>query len=197
MSSPILVKLEREYAICMSRYERAELAVEPLVGRAMIEAADKRIIAERKVLKEKMDKIDYLIRIQVDPEWTPHHIVPLHAHQKGRQGQISKAAYRVLKAASGPLSTRQIARLVAPMLGVEVDRNENEISRIDNAVASALKKRCADGMVELIEGKPRCWLVRRKKWVSSVVPFAAASVPLVRAGASNPSANRDASASSR
>lgn len=197
MTSPILVRHEREYRICMSRYERAELATETLVGREMIEAADKRIIAERRVLREKMEKIDYLIRIQVDPEWTPHHLVPLHVHRSYRQGEISKAGYKVLKAAIEPLSTREIAKLAAPMLGVKVQHNEREISKIDSAIAATLKKRVADGMVEMIEGKPRRWWVPRRKWVSSVVPFARASVPLAAVCASSRDANQAASANSQ
>lgn len=59
MTSPIRAKLEREYRICMSRYERAEIATETMTGVVMIAAAEKRIIAERRVLKEKMEKLDY------------------------------------------------------------------------------------------------------------------------------------------
>lgn len=196
MSSLILVKLERDYRICMSRHERAELATETIVGVEMVAAADRRIQAERRVLKEKMEKIDYLIRIQVDPEWTPHHLTPLHVHKPGRQGAISKAAYQVLKASAVALTTREIARLAAPMLGVKLNGNEREIARIDSAIAGTLLKRSKDGMVEIIEGKPRRWLAPRREWVSSVVPYAAASVPLSRDDALNPSANRAASANS-
>ena len=193
----ILVRHEREYASCLSRSERADLATETLVGRAMIAEADRRISAERRVLKEKMAHIDYLIRIQVDPEWTPHHIVPLHVHRSLRQGQIAKAAYAVLKAATEPLTTREIARLAAPMLGVSTENNEDGIRRIDTAIAGTLPKRHADGMVELIDGKPKRWRVQRRKWVSSAAPVASASVPLRRADAPNPSASRGASASSQ
>lgn len=192
------VKLERDYAIALSRYERAELATETVVGLAALEAADRQIIAERKVLREKMDRLSYLLRLQVDPEWNDDHIRPLHVPRHDRHGQIAKAAYRVLKAATEPMRTREIARLVAPMLGVE---GEKEIARIDSAIATTLKKRADEGSIDRIEGKPVRWFVQPRKWVRPATRVAFASAPPVRVGgvggASTGLAPRAASASSR
>lgn len=113
-----LVALERDYRIVMSKYERAELATATIVGVKMVAEADRRIQAEKRVLREKMDKIDYLIRLQVDPEWTPHHLTPLHVRTRKRKGSISKEAYTVWRAATEPLKTREIAHLAASALGV-------------------------------------------------------------------------------
>jgi len=180
----IRVKLERDYAICMSRYERAELATETLVGVKAIAEADRRIQAERRVLKEKMAKLDYLLRSQVDALWTPHHLTPLHTHRPGRQGAISKSAYRVLKAATEPMPVRAIARIVAEDLGVEA--TEREIARLDVAIHGSMKRRLADGEVEKVEGKPTRWRVpcKESEWVSP--PSLAASAPLRRVGDSGP-----------
>lgn len=179
MTSPIRAKLERDYRICMSRYERAELATETMIGVAMIAAADKRIVAERKVLKEKMEKLDYLLRSQVDALWTPDHLTPLHQHKPGRQGAISKSAYRVLKAAREPMPVRAIARMVA--VDLKVPATEREIARLDAAIHGSMKRRLADGDVEKVEGKPIRWRVPCKKsaWVSP--PSLSASAPLRRA----------------
>lgn len=188
----IRVKLERDYAIALSEYERAELPTETIVGLAALEAADKRIQARRRVLKEKMEHLDYLLRLQVDPEWTPHHIKPLHTFKRERQGQISKATFRVLKSAKEPLRTREIARLVAADLGVEME--ERQISKIGAAVYGALKARLKAGEVEEIAGPPVRWLAVKRKWSPPVVPYVFASAPLVRADASGASPPLDASA---
>lgn len=185
MSSPneIRVKLERDYRICMSKYERAELATETIVGVKALAAADLRIQAKRRVLKEQMEKLDYLLRLQVDPEWTPHHLTPLHVYERRRKGSISKEAYRVLKAARTPLKTHEIAHLVASALGV--DRTDHRaISRISSSIASTLTDRHKEGLVERIEGKPIRWRVPYTRWLPSNAPAAFASVPVVRAAAS-------------
>jgi hypothetical protein len=188
----IRVKLERDYAITLSEYERAELATETIVGLAALEAADKRIQAKRRVLKEKMARLDYLLRLEVDPEWTPHHIKPLHTFKRERQGEISKATFRVLKSAKEPLRTREIARLVAADLGVAME--ERQISKVGAAVYGALKSRLKTGEVQQIADTPVRWLAVKRKWTPPVVPYVFASAPLVRAGASNASPALDASA---
>lgn len=183
MSSPheILVKLERDYRIAMSKYERAELPTETIVGVKMVAAADQRIQAEKRVLKEKMEKIDYLIRLQVDPEWTPHHLTPLHERAPRRRGSISKEAYKVLRAATEPLSTREVALLAAPALGVD-PADSRAISRISAAIATSLNDRHDEDAVERLDGRPIRWRARsRPKWVPTNVPVAYASAPLDRA----------------
>ena len=181
MSTHILVQLERRYRIYMSRYERAEMATETIVGVKMVAAADKRIQAEKRVLKEKMAHIDQLLRHQVDPEWTPHHLTPLHERASRRKGSISREAYKVLRAATEPLKTREIAHLAAPALGV--DRNDyRAINKISTAIAKSLNDRHADDGIERLDEKPIRWRVQsRPKWVPTNVPVAYASVPLNRA----------------
>lgn len=200
MSNPILVQLERDYAIALSQYERAEEATETIVGRKALEEADRQIIARRKALKEKMERISYLIRAQVDPEWTPGHIRPHHVRKTERRGGIAKAAYKVLKAAAEPLKTREIARLVAPVLGVDPS-DLKAIMRLDVAIHSTLTARHSEGEVERIEGPPVRWRVRPRKWVRPTAPDVYASVPVMRFGAdpaaSCASATPDASASSQ
>jgi hypothetical protein len=198
MSSPreIRAKLERDYAILLSKYERAEIAVETIVGLQALEAADRRIAAQRKVWREKMDKLSYLLRLQVDPEWTDGHIRPLHERKSRAKGDISKAAYRILKAAREPLKTFEIARLVAPSVGVD-QADFRAIAKINSSVSGALTRRADEGMVDRFEGPPIRWAVRPRKWSGSTSPVAFASVPLVRVCASTEGPTSSASASSR
>ena len=191
----ILVQLERDYRICMSRYERAELAVETIVGAKMVAAADHRIQAERRVLKEKMDKIDYLLRSQVDAEWTPDHLTPLHVPKPGRRGEIAKQAFKVLKASAEPMKVREITRAIAPILGVDLT-DTRAIDKLHSAVDGSLQRRLQDGEVEKIEGKPTTWRVLYKKWVWRPAHAAASSVPLRPHAASDANTKRVASASS-
>lgn len=188
----IKAKLERDYAIALSRYERADLATQTIVGLKALEEADRRIQAERRVLREKMERISDLLRHQVDPLWTPLHIKPLHTYKRERQGQISKATFRVLKNVREPLRTREIARLVAAELGAKMEARE--ISRVETAIRGALKLRLKAGEVEQIAGPPVRWLAVKRKWRPPSVPYVFASAPLVRVGVSNASPAPDASA---
>lgn len=192
----ILVKLERDYRICMSRYERAELATETIVGVKALADADRRIQAERKMLSEKMGRIDYLIRAQVDVEWTPEHLTPLHVPKRERRGEIAKATFRVLKASAKQMKVREIAHAIAPTLGI--DRNDHRaIDKLHSAVDGSLQRRLKDGEVEKIEGKPSRWRVLCKKWVWRQSRAAASSVPLMPVDASGGDTTRAASASIR
>lgn len=183
MGNHILAKLERDYRICMSRYERAEMASETVVGLKMLEQADKKIVAERRVLAEKMEKISYLIRVQVDPEWTPGHLSPLHVHRKAKRGVFANAAYRVLKAAKEPLSVRAIAKLAAVNLGLKP--TGSEMDRLATTIAGCMRRRLVDGDVEKIEGDPVRWQVPCKKSAWVAPPSLVASAPLRRAAGSD------------
>jgi hypothetical protein len=197
MPSPrdIRAKLERDYAITLSRYERAEIAVESIVGLAALEAADRRITAYRKVLKEKMERLSYLLRLQVDPQWTDEHIQPLHERKTRFRGEIAKTAYRVLKVAREPLKTQEIAHLVAPSLGID-NADFRAITKLHSAISTTLTRRSKEGMVERIEGPPIRWAVQPRKWSRSTIPVAYASAPLVRAAASSPAPRSGAGAKS-
>lgn len=182
MSSPheIRVALERDYALALGAYETADQAAETIVGLAALTAADKAITARKQVLKEKLGKLDYLLRLQVDPQWTPHHLRPIHPKTGSRRGAIAKAAYRVLKSAKEPMKVREIAHAAADILGV--NRTDfRAIDRLDSAIHGTLKKRLAEGAVLTDGGKPTRWSVPDRKWVHPGVRPVCASVPLKRA----------------
>lgn len=161
MSRPeVLVALERDYAIALGKYENAERAIETVIGLAAIEAADRRITAEKKILREKMERITSLIRHQVDPEWDAGHVRPIQPRAKSeRHGEVSKAAYRVLKSAGGPLRVREIAHLVAAQLGVD-SADYRQINRLDSLISTTLNRRLKDDMVVNDGGAPRRWSIK-------------------------------------
>lgn len=176
----IRVALERSYSLTLGEYERAEMEIEPVVGRAAMDKADLRIQSRKRVLKEKMEQLDYLLRLQVDPEWTPYHLTPLRPRKTRRKGSIAKAAYQALRRASEPMKTREISREIAERL--EVDASDaRALNQLDSAVRTSMKERVKDGAVEELEGRPTRWRVlSRPKWAPSNVPYASASAPLVR-----------------
>jgi hypothetical protein len=153
----ILASLERQYAITLGHYEVAEHAVEPLVGLKAVIAEDDRIQARKRILREKMDRITYLLRVQVDPEWEPGHVRPIYQKRRlGGKSYIAKAAYRVLKAAEEPLRVREIAHLVAPMVGLDKPDNA-AMARLHSAIDWTLNARLKDDMVFNDGGTPKRW----------------------------------------
>lgn len=192
----ILVALERDYRITMSKYERAELAVETIVGVKALAKADVAIQARKRVLKEKMAKIDYLIRLQVDPEWTSHHLTPLHIRRKRPKGSIAKAAYQALRKATEPMKVRDVSLAIATDLDID-PKDSRALSRLDAAIRASLQEAVNDDAVEEVVGRPTRWRVRSKpKWAPTNVPVASASAPLVRVGDSTGAAVQAVSANS-
>ena len=190
----IRVALERDYALALGAYETADQAAETVVGLAALTAADKAITARKRVLTEKLVRLDYLLRAQVDPQWTPYHLKPIHPKTGSRRGAIAKAAYRVLKNAKEPMKVREIAHAAADILGV--DRTDfRAINRLDSAIHGMLKKRLAEGAVLADAGKPTRWSVPDRKWVHPGVRPVYASVPVWRADDFEQAATRAASAS--
>lgn|GEM_PF-2337843 len=190
----IRLALERDYRIALGEYERAEMPTETIIGLKALEKADRAIQARKRVLKEKMEHISYLLRLQVDAEWTPHHLSPLHPRKPRRRGSIAKAAYQVLRKADEPMKVRDISLAIASDMGIK-RADSTAISRLDAAVRTSLKERVSDGVVEEVEGRPTRWRVlSRPKWEPKVAPVAYASAPLVRVGGLSNAAIRAVSA---
>lgn len=158
--SHFLVAMERQYAIALGWFEVTEHAAETVVGLKALIEADARVTAEKRRLKEKMERIALQIRTQCDLEWEPGHIRPIKPRRRSdRQGEISKAAYRVMKASNEPLRVREIAHLVAPQLGVD-NADYLKINRLHSAIDGTLNARLKEGMVVHDGGTPKRWSVR-------------------------------------
>lgn len=195
MTKPhVVVALERQYAIALSRYQRAELATESLVGAKALAEADRRIRAERQVLQEKMDRIDYLIRVQHDPLWDRYAIAPIHPRTLRRKGTINKAAYKVLRAAKEPMTCREIAHAIAAEFEVD-SADYRAINKLDSAIHTDFKKRLKDGDLEKIGEKPSRWRVPYKRWEPVSTRVAASSVPSRRVAGSSCDTSPDDAAS--
>ena len=193
----IRVANERRYRLAMGEYERAELPTEKIVGLKALAEADQAIQARKRVLKERMAHLDYLLRSLVDPLWTPDHLTPLYPRKTRRKGSIAKASFQALRRFKEPMTTRGISKAIADIMEVDVGDN-GAMGKLDNAVRTAMKKRVDDGAVMEIEGRPTRWqLVSRPKWTPKVVPYAAASAPLVRVDGLSNAAIRAVSASIR
>lgn len=193
----IRIALERDYRLALGEYERAEMPTETIVGLKALAEADRRIQARKKVLKEKMKRLDYLLRLQVDPEWTPHHLTPLHPRKTRRKGAIAKAAYQTLRRSEEPMTTREISKVIADALEIDTS-DQRAVNQLDNAVRTSMKERIIDGVVVEMEGRPTRWqVVSRPKWVPTPSLYASASAPLARAVCSTRAHVRAAPASSR
>lgn len=193
----IRVANERRYRLAMGEYERAEQPTEKIVGLKALAEADQAIQARKRVLKERMAHIDYVLRSLVDPLWTPDHLTPLHPRKTRRKGSIAKAAYQTLRRFKEPMTTREISKAIAGAMEVDVS-DSRAINQLDNAVRTSMKERVKDGAVMEIEGRPTRWqLVSRPKWTPKVVPYAAASAPLVRVDGLSNAAIRAVSANIR
>lgn len=179
-SHEIRIAHERSYRLALGEYERAEMPTETIVGLKALAEADRRIQAHKKVLREKMKHLDYLLRSLVDPEWTPHHLTPLHPRKTRRKGSIAKAAYQALRRSSEPMTTREISKTIGGALQVDTT-DQRAVNQLDNAVRTSMKERVGDGAVLEIEGRPTRWqMLSRSKWVPTASPYASASAPLVR-----------------
>lgn len=166
-----LLAAERKYAIALARYEAAEQATETIVGLKALAAADLRIQAERKKLREEMERITVSIRRLCDPDWTPGHIKPLHLRKSTRRaGDVSKMAYRIMREQQRMMGSRELAKLVAPRLGVQ-DAGGKELLKLDVAIRNAFERRVQAGQMVLHEGRPMRWSIR-----SLAAPGSSASV---------------------
>ncbi len=176
----IRVALERDYRLAWGEYERADQPAERTVGLKSHDEACSRIQARKQVLKKKMDLLTYLLCLQVDPEWTPHHLTPLHPRKTRRKGSIAKAAYQALRRSSEPMTTREISKTIGG--GLQIDTTDQRaVNQLDNAVRTSMKERVGDGAVLEIEGRPTRWqMLSRSKWAPTASPYASASAPLVR-----------------
>jgi hypothetical protein len=161
--SEILISLERQYAIALGHFEVAEHAIEPVIGLKAVIAEDARIQVEKKKLKLKMERLAHLIKVQVDPDWHPGHIRPIQPRKRSdRRGEVSKAAYRVLKTATTPMRVREIAHLVAAQLGME-NPHYTEINKLDSLIHVTLNGRLKDDMVMHDGGTPKRWSVKPRQ----------------------------------
>jgi hypothetical protein len=154
------VAAERKYAIALAHYEVAEHATEVVVGLKALTEADHRIQLKKLKLRDDMNRIARSIRKLCDPEWTPGHIKPLHVRTKTRKaGEVSKAAYAIMRQEQREMSSWELAALVAERLGV-AEAGNTEMTKIAVAIRSAMERRAQDDQIIKHPGKPIRWSIK-------------------------------------
>lgn len=149
--------LERRYARALGNYETIAQGREVIVGRKALEASAARIEEMRRRYMAVMEDAAEKIRQRYQPDWTAGHIKPIYARQGKRpSGQISRLAYSTLRAADRPLSSSEIAKIVA--VQIEVDPADHRaISKITATIQNTFQKRVHEGMILRHDGPPMRW----------------------------------------
>lgn len=140
-------------------FETAEQEAEHAIGLAEIAAAHSKIDKRKRDLEANMVALEHVIWL-FDARWDPSTVNPLYPRRTYQKpGSISRAAMRVLRLATSPMTTREIARAVCLQLDKrEVD--EREMARIDTAIVATLERKIG-GVIRLHEDKPRRWSLKR------------------------------------
>lgn len=177
---PFLSKLERQYAILRGKFNDAERTVETVVGLHAIREKWIEIESTKKLLKRQMDQIEGTIR-QFDPSFEGERVRPLRppSPTKRASGSISRPALAALRRAGQPLTAWEVAKLVAPALGLEAP-DSRELSRISSAISTTFDKYAMKGRLTLAAENPKRWALvaaSSRAAVSADVRLDAASSP--------------------
>jgi hypothetical protein len=167
--------LTDKYARLKGELQIIEKLAEDANGVAEIDEAIGRVDKRRSEIEDALMHIEEVIWL-FDKNWDPAAVRPIRLQRvKFQPGAISKAAYDVLRQAGRPMSTREIAKVIAPILGID-DLTETTLAPIDIALASNLPRKLDSILME--PGPPRMWSVRREP--GAVQADGAASTPAIR-----------------
>jgi hypothetical protein len=163
MATPIVSRLAREYALLLGKYEVIEREIEYVVGPQRILDEIDRIDRDKRKMRIDLDEIAARA-MKLDPRWQRERVRPVYPRDR-KPGALSKVVYGILRRTEIPLKTREIARLAAEQLGLEI--TQREVSRLEGAVASTLKKRVGKTIM-IAEVRPIRWSVMPRDQVRSV-----------------------------
>lgn len=152
-----LESLERRYARALGNYETAAQAREVIVGRKAREVSAAHVEERRSRYLQVMEETAARIRKRYVPDWTAGHIKPIYYRQGTKPtGQIARLAYATLRKSDRPMSSSEIARIVA--VGIEVDPADHRaVAKITRAIQTTFQKRVSEGMVLRHDGPPMRW----------------------------------------
>jgi len=158
MAGTNLIKtLTRKHAQLQGEYEFAERMVEDAYGLDAITEATNRCDQRKTEINELLAAIETVIWLY-DPDWDPAKVRPNYPRNKHlKPGAIARTAYSVLRDAKFPMTSREIARVVAGRLGYG-KLEEREMMRIDSAVYSALDGRVGK-ITMIVSNNPRRWAI--------------------------------------
>jgi hypothetical protein len=151
--------LADKYARLKGELEVLEKDAEDANGVSQIDEAIARIDQRWREIDDALMHIEEVIWL-FDKDWNPAAVRSIRPKQvKFTPGTISQAAYGILRRADRAMSTRQIAKEIAVVLGI-ADVDEEKLAAIDTAIATNLPRRVGDG-IQVEEGPPRLWSVKR------------------------------------
>lgn len=167
------VTLERKYARKLGEYAVIEQETEPVVGVDAILRKWAEIEQRKRVLRREIAAIEIAIK-QFEPDWDRSAIEPLRTRPRVRRhGMGARAAYGVLREASQPLTTWQIAKAAAQALKLE-NPTLQDLARL-TSVASGVCRRGEGKGLHRHPGKPTRWAMFAPQVASDV----SASTPTI------------------
>jgi hypothetical protein len=157
---PTVVKtLTRKYAHLRGEYDYAEREIEDVFGLDAIDTATARILKRKKEIHHQLDAVETVIHI-FDPTWDFTRVRPIRPQViVNKNGALLQAAYEVFRERNNiPMSVYQIARAVAVKLGF-ADPDSNQVGRFASKLTNAFMRK-RDGVLIMLEGLPRRWMLR-------------------------------------
>jgi hypothetical protein len=163
MATPIVSRLTREYALLLGKYEVIEREIEYVVGPQRILDEIDRIDRDKRKMRIDLAEIAAQA-MTLDPRWQRERVRPVYPRDR-KPGALSRVVYGILRRAEIPLKTREIARLAAEQLGLEI--TQREVSKLEGAVANTLKRRVGKTIM-IAEVKPIRWSIMPRDQVQTV-----------------------------
>jgi len=153
--SHVISALTKKYSKLLGEFEFAERQVGDAFGLKAIIAATERSDRRKREIEEQLEALETVIWL-FDPEWDPALAEPNYPRMPHKKpGEISKAAYCVLREAESPMTSREIAKIVAARLGYR-ELAERDLARIDSAVYTAFAARVGK-TIRIADQHPRRW----------------------------------------
>lgn len=152
-----LVKtLTTKYAKLLGELEFADRSImDTGAGLAAFDEAIYQVAREKKEIEEKIAAIETVIWMY-DENWDPSAIRPNFPRKRHlKPGTISRAAYAILRDAKIPMTTREIARVVAARLGY-TNVEERDIARIETAIHRTLSLKLGV-TIQIVQKDPIRW----------------------------------------
>lgn len=148
----VIVQLKKQYARLLGEYKFAEREAEGVSGIHEMDEAYFRIGKRQENLKKRMGQIAGSLR-QFDAELEIGRIKPRYPRKpRARTGTYSRPVYAALRKATEPMTTRELAKVVAAAIG---KCGEAELSNIGTAIYNTLSPRV--GRTVKVEGCPMRW----------------------------------------
>jgi len=163
-----LVKtLSKKYAQLLGEYESASQNVEDAIGVSAIIEATQNADLRKKDLLEKLEAIETVIWL-FDDSWDPATVRPKSPRKrKGPPKAINATALTVLREAQEPMTSRELALIVAKRLGYE-NTAQSDVARVRAVIHAALSRNIGK-TVEIVSRGPIRWrIVSRNKVVEAI-----------------------------